>query len=224
MRNALLCLAILACNNAIDPFENNFPPRDADGDADADADADSDTDTDADTDTPLPPTDPNALNCVDPYPTPDPNAGGSVCVTEYVSCGDTIYATLDGGTSLYDYNYWASLQELGPLVNDEEAVNGNERIYVVEDVFPGTYLNVTVESCDDVWASYLVTGDLTDVCENGPTNAPRGHFYPVSFGRKLQERQIENSASGVWDIQVMIDTHPGSVGNYLITFECGAAQ
>jgi hypothetical protein len=226
MRPFLLAtLTLMACNNRIDPFDpSQFPVRDADSDADTDADADSDADADTDVDTPPPTPDPDALQCDTPYPTPDPNAGGSVCVTEYVSCGDEIFATLNGGTELYDFAYWQSLSEIGALTNDNDAVNGLERIYVLEDVFPGTYVTATIESCDDVWGSYLVTGDLTDVCHNGPTNAPRGHFTSIQFGsRKLQEKILENSASGVWDVQFIVDTHPASTGNFKITFECGAA-
>lgn len=229
MRVLLATLLFFGCNNRIDPFETEFPPVNADVDADADADTDSDTDADADADSDADTdadTDTDGLNCVDPYTTPAPNADPEgLCVTEYVDCGDQIYASLGGGVELYDYDYWSELQELGGLVNDPTAVNGVERIYVLRNLFPGQYVRVELESCDDVWGSYLVTGDITDVCENGPTNAPRGHFYStIGQTRVSQYREIPHSASSPWDIQFIVDTHPGSTGNFFISFECGPLQ
>lgn len=221
MRNALICLTILACNNSLDPFETEFGPVDADSDADTDADADSDTDTDADTDSDAD-TDTSGLDCTNPYTTPSPgDNGGGACVTEYIECGEQIYATLAGaGSGLYDYQYWLDRGSLGQLTNDNDAVNGDERIYVIENVFPGTYVHATLESCDDVFGTWLVTGDLTDEC-NTESNAPAGHFLPVTVGRRLQEYTIENTNSGLYDLQIMVDTHPGTTGNYLLTIECG---
>lgn len=226
MRNALFCLAILACNNRIDPFDAQFGPVDADSDADTDADADSDTDADADADSDTDAdADVSTLDCDSPYATPTPGDNdGAECVTEYIQCGEQIYATLAGASpGLYDYAYWLDQQQLGQLVNDNQAVEGDERIYVIEDIYPGTYAHITIESCDDVWGSWLVTGDLTDAC-NTSSNAPNGHFLPVTVGRKLQEYTVENTNSGIYDLQVMVDTHPGTTGNYLLTVECGAIQ
>lgn len=225
----LACLIFTACNNRIDPFDpTGFTNRDADSDADTDSDTDTDTDADADTDTPTPPTpvDPDALQCDTPYPPPEPVTGDGECVTQYVSCGESVWHNIEGGTNLYDFEYWSMLSEVGALTNDNDAVNGTERVYVVENVFPGTYVTAVLESCDNMWGSYLVTGDLTDVCSTGPTNAPRGHFTPVTFGRLLQDKQLENAASGVWEVQFIVDSHPGLTGadgNFKITFECGQA-
>lgn len=139
------------------------------------------------------------------------------CVTEYVQCGDVIEGTLDGGQSAYGYDYWAGRQALGGLVNDWQAVEGPERVYVVEGVLPGQRVSARVESCDDVWASYLVTGDVSDVCD--PAYGPAGHFAS-DLGRLDQSTSVLNTVSGTWDVQFVIDGHPGATTSYRLTVTC----
>lgn len=140
------------------------------------------------------------------------------CVTEYVQCGDTIEGTLEGGTNAYDIATWSSRNELGGLLGHSERVAGADRVYVVSGVLPGQSVYARVESCDDVWASYLVSGDLTDVCE--PGWGPAGHFQS-NLGRVDQELFLHNANSGLWDIELVIDGAIGSNASFRLTVECG---
>jgi hypothetical protein len=90
---------------------------DADADADTDADADADADSDADTDTGTT----SDLDCNADYLalTPAPGAAGlGSCVTQELHCGDVIYATNTGGSTIYDYVYWEDQGSLGPYLGD----------------------------------------------------------------------------------------------------------
>lgn len=140
------------------------------------------------------------------------------CVTEYVACGDVIEGTLEGGSNFYDVSTWSSRNELGGLLGNGHRVAGADRVYVVEGVQPGQSVYARVESCDDVWASYIVSGDLTDVCE--PGWGPSGHFQS-NVGRLDQEAFVRNAASGVWDVELVIDGEVGANASYRLTIECG---
>ena len=207
---AAMCLVMMGCSNTIRTTDNKFP---SDGDADTDADTDTDTDTDEDTDVHW---------CDMEYDTPVPGSDPSGhCVTEKLRCGDTRFHTTLGGSEIYDYGYW----ELNQTTNDLEieSVDGPERIYVIEGILPDHYAHVTVESCEDVYAAFYVSGDLTGYCETGFSNTPKQHFYkdPV-YRRRLQDAVIENNTTtGMYDAQVIVDSPAGSDINFKITVECG---
>ncbi|MCA9566929.1 MAG: hypothetical protein KC656_03765 [Myxococcales bacterium] len=151
---------------------------------------------------------------VDPASMPEPDG----CVTQYVQCGDVIEGTLEGGSNVYGYQDWADRQMIGGLTNDWQAVEGPERVFVVTDLQPGQHVTAIVESCDDVWASWTVHGDMTDVCEMGW--GPAGHFES-DLGRVEQHATVLNTASGDWDVELIVDGHPGATTSFRLTVTCG---
>ncbi|MEZ4323361.1 MAG: hypothetical protein R3F61_38205 [Myxococcota bacterium] len=209
----LVLLVAVACSQKLTPIDTDIPTP-VDGDADADADSDADSDADADVDTgPV-------LDCTTPYDTPVPGSNTQFpsCVTEQVFCGQTIFATIEGGTTQYDYQFWADNQDLGSLINKPEKVDGPERIYALDALFSGSGVTVTVESCNEVWASWIAMGDLTDYCDEF-TQAPKDHFDTVQ-GRYIQEADIINASIGVYSVQIIVDSNVNAGGNFLMHLEC----
>ena len=216
MRGTWFLILIAACSNRLDPVETGVIPN-VESDADTDADTDTDTDTDADTDT-----DPR-LDCAAVYDTPVPGTlTPDTCVTERVYCGDVRFGTTEGGTEIYDYDYWFDNQAIGNMSRSDVA--GAERIYTIESVLPGQFVRVTVESCDDTRASWYLSGDLTPFCSTDATNTPKEHFYGV-IGRVVQDTVLQNNTSAsVYNFQIMVDAAVDANTNYMITFDCGDVQ
>jgi hypothetical protein len=142
-----------------------------------------------------------------------------VCVTSYVSCGDTIEATVDGGSQHFDHTYWADHQTLGGLTNDSAAVDGAERVFVVADVPAGQWVHAEVESCEPVWASYLMTGEVSGVCSLTSFGA-KGHFE-ANQDRTVQDVTVVNSMSSVRDVHLIVDSHPGADTSFKLNIRCG---
>jgi len=216
MRGALAGLILVACSQKLAPLDTSVLPSDAD--ADADADADSDADSDADTDTGP------QLDCSSPYTTPAPTGVGGAyptCVDERLFCGDVVFATTDGGGSFYDYQYWADNQAIGGLVGHPEWVDGPERIYVIEPVPPQSGLTVSIESCNEMWGSWIATGDITAYCD-AETQAPKQHFTAVNGGRHDQVGNVLNISAGNYGVQVIVDS--AAIGptpnNYILRVTC----
>ncbi len=186
---------------------------DADADTDADSDSDSDSDTDTDSDTGV-----AGLDCTADYTvqTPNPGAGGyPQCVTEVIQCGDVFYHTNTGGGNDFDYDTWLYLSELQSLQPGD--LSGVDRNYLYRDLASGDSVKVTVESCMDVWASWIVQGDLSDgTCDTTPWG-PGGHFDGTF---RDQYRDHPNAAGGFVDVLFIVEGFQGVEGNYKLTVEC----
>jgi len=206
---------MVACSQKLAPIETDVTPL-VEGDTDTDADADADADTDADADIDTGP----QLDCTNPYsaPVPGSNTQFPFCVTEQAFCGQTIFATTTGGSNYYDYAWWLDNQSLGSLINKPEKIDGPERVYAVEGVFAGQVVSVTIESCNEVWASWIAMSGVSDYCDE-TTGAPKQHFYEVQ-GRYVQEADIPNSSVGVYSVELIVDSGVNSPGNFLMTIEC----
>ena len=95
---------------------------DADSDSDGDGDSDSDADSDADGDTDWDP----GLDCDATYSTAAPGAGD--CLTGALKCGDVITATTQGGSDVYDGDFYSAAKCFVPF----SSYDGPERVYEVE--------------------------------------------------------------------------------------------
>lgn len=191
---------------------------DGDADADADADADSDTDSDADSDADTDTDPPDELDCdEEPYPTPAPGQPAS-CVTQEVSCGDVIYGTLEGGSTLYDYDFWLYQQELDSLMGEYGALDGPERVYLFRDLQPNEVVRVTFTTCFDLWANWILFGDTGDnFCSTDGLQT--SGVFEGGTGRSWYTERINQSASG-YDFEFIVEGLYGAVGNYKMTVEC----
>ncbi|MEQ1564434.1 MAG: hypothetical protein ABMA64_02265 [Myxococcota bacterium] len=151
------------------------------------------------------------LDCDASYPTPAPT---DVCVTEELSCGDVVYGELDGGSTLYDYDYWEMVGELDALMGEFDALDGPERVYWFADRSVNTSVTVTVHTCFDLWATWiLVDGGACDV----ETYATAGVFEGGD-GRTWYTERID--PDGQYDFEFVVEGLYGATGNYRLTVEC----
>jgi hypothetical protein len=194
---------------------------DADADADSDTDSDSDADSDADTDTDTGTV--SDLDCNADYlaGTPVPGSSGlGSCVTQELSCGDVIYATNTGGSSIYAYDYWYEQGALGPYLGDYAAWDGPERVYVFRGLAEGDGVTVSVESCMDTWATWIRYGDVSgDFCDLDPFN--QGGIWETSSGpRERSTDRINTYSPSGYDFEFQIEGLFGAEGNFKLTVEC----
>jgi hypothetical protein len=189
---------------------------DSDSDADTDSDADSDADSDSDTDTDTVPGD---LDCDAEIPTPDPGAAGlGSCITEEVFCGDVIFGTLAGGSTIYDYEYWETVQELDALFGNYDAVDGPERVYAFRGLAQDEHVIFTVSTCFDLWADWIQYGDSDgDFCDLSPFN--RAGVFEYGQGRTWWTDRT-NQAPGTYDLEFVIEGLDGAEGNFKVTVDC----
>lgn len=186
---------------------------DTDGDSDSDADGDSDSDTDADADTDTT----GDLDCEEEYVTPAPGAVDS-CITEEVSCGDVIYGTLEGGSTLYDYEFWESNFALGSMFGEYAAFDGPERVYLFRGLDGDETVRITFTTCFDSWAEWILHGDITaDYCETEGFNTV-GIFEGGSGNTWITDRF--NATAGVYDFEFVLEGLFGVTGNYELKVEC----
>jgi hypothetical protein len=221
LRSAWLVLLAVAC----DPGSSNGKDGDTpavdglDGVSDADADADADSDADADTDTGTP----SDLDCDADYlaTTPAPGADGiGSCVTQELHCDDVIYATNTGGSDLYDYGYWEEQFLTGPYLGDTAVFDGPERVYVFRGLAEGGGVTLTVESCMDVWATWVRYGDVSEeFCDLDPFNQA-GIWENSSGPRDRSTDRINTYSPSGYDFEFQIEGLFGAEGNFKLTVEC----
>jgi len=217
---ALLLVSCTSADKGTDSSDSGVgtDPGDADTDTDTDSDTDVDTDADTDTDTDTDAT-PDDLDCTADYTgqTPNPGAGlGLQCITEIIECDDVFFHTNTGGRTDFDYDVWLYLQELGSLNPGDLA--GSERAYVFQGLDSGESVKVTVESCGDMWASWILVGDLSDeTCNSVDPTGPGGHFDGTF---RNQFRDHPNAANGEVDVLFIVEGFQGVEGNYKLTVEC----
>ncbi|MCA9492920.1 MAG: hypothetical protein KC621_23475, partial [Myxococcales bacterium] len=171
-------------------------------------------DTDADTD---------LVDCNDDWTgiTPDPgDAGLGQCVVEELFCGETVYGTTTGGSTVYDYDFWEQENALGNIFGDFSALDGPERSYVFRHLPQGGTLVVTVEACMDLWASWIRYGD------SGNTYCDLDHFNiggvfdtPIG-GRTMQVTMINPASPSGYNFEFIIEGLHSVEGNYAITVDC----
>ncbi|MCB9684101.1 MAG: hypothetical protein H6738_00875 [Alphaproteobacteria bacterium] len=189
---------------------------DTDADSDADADADTDADSDADTDT--------LLDCNEDWTgiTPDPgDAGLGQCVVQELFCGETILGTTTGGSTVYDYQFWEDENALGNILGDFTALDGPERSYVFRNLPQNGTLVVTVESCMDLWASWIRYGDAngTDYCDLSHFNIGGVFDTPIG-GRTMQVTMINPASPSGYSFEFIVEGLDSIEGNFIITTEC----
>jgi hypothetical protein len=192
---------------------------DADTDTDTDSDIDADTDADTDTDTYTPPGG-NPPDCGADYltTTPAPGDGGFGCLTQEVFCDDVIYATNEGGGTLYDYDYWADHFLLATL--DSGDLDGPERVYLFRDLGPGQSVTFTVDSCGAMWGSTIEYGDSSgDFCDYNDPSILGQHMIGGGTGYNVGAR-INGTYTGTYDVIAIIDSYQGNVGNFTMTVTC----
>lgn len=190
---------------------------DADSDADADGDSDADGDADADADTDFP----ADLDCDEDLATADPGASGlGSCVTEEVFCGDKIQGSIVGGSAVYDYDFWESIQSLDALFGDYEALDGPERVYVFRGLERDEYVVATVSTCFDLWASWIQYGDTDgDFCDLSEFNVGAVFESGDPNGRTWWTTR-PNGSAGVYDFEFVIEGLHGAEGNFELTIDC----
>lgn len=201
MRLVLSCLVLGGCLETLDgkgsetTGDTGLPGTDT-------------TDT-TDTDT-LPTSIPDTeLDCDADYATPSPGTAAGSCLTDAISCGDTIYGTLDGGSNNYDYDYWLLLGELDSLMGEFDALDGPERAYSFQD--GSDAFRVTVHSCFDHWVNWVIRGEYCNTDE--PTSAG---VFEGGTGRTW----YTELPGGGSNFEFIIEGLYGATGNYVITVEC----
>jgi hypothetical protein len=188
---------------------------DTDSDVDADTDADADTDTDADTD----PTTIDGLDCDADYPTPVPGTDGlGACVTATIACGDEVYGTLAGGSTTYDYAFWDYQGELGSLFGDTTALDGEERVYVLQGLGQDQHATITIDTCFDSWANWIRYGDIDGAFCSTNEYLSCSVFEDHAGDTWTTERM--NLSSSTYDYEFIVEGMHGATGNYRITVDC----
>jgi hypothetical protein len=155
---------------------------------------------------------PDDLDCDATYATPDPGSPAS-CVTEEIHCGDTLYGHLDGGSTVYDYDFWYDLQALDALFGEYEALDGAERSYLFRDTDVDQAIKVTVHTCFEMWATWIVRD--ADYCES---SALLGGVFESGDGNLWYTERIDEG--GEYEFEFVVEGVYGDSGNYAITVEC----
>lgn len=200
-RLAVLLLLVVSCKN--DPA--TFNPIEADTDTDADSDADADADSDADTD-------PAGLDCAPgAYPTPAPGIGEDACLTEEISCGDTVHGTNVGGSTHYGTNSGEQFEQCSGA-NFGDDFDGPERVYRLVPPPNINSVSITFDSCE---LSEMMYHRSSDSCITGLAS----QCGYLTEGTELsQEDTILLGASGVMNF--VIEGRDNDGGNFRFTVEC----
>ncbi len=128
------------------PKDSSDTDTDTDTDSDADGDVDADTDADADTD---PIGSAEYLDFGNDCDTPfaqDPLQGE--CVTNTISCGETVYGTNLGGSTLFTAD--GQFEQCSGSASGSD-FDGPERVYRLDLPSSVESLTVKLESCEDSW-------------------------------------------------------------------------
>ncbi len=191
---------MLACYGGSDPDKDSGrDTADADTDTDTDADSDSDSDSDRDADF-----------CDEALSTAPGEGPG--CYASSLSCGDSVLATTEGGSSNFvgdDYTHFYCFVNI-----DENDYDGTERVYWI-DLDPDVYATASLKApCGEmslaamVWTSddECPDGSGVSVCE-GEEDADGGS---VTFGGY--------SGNNTWI--VVVDTPTPDAYNFRLSLDC----
>lgn len=195
MRNALAILVLLAS-----PGCELFGTGGGGGDDDDD---DSGT-----TPTNVPP----GLDCHPNYETPAPGSDGlPSCVTQEIACGETILATVEGGSTVFSNASGMAFEQCSGHSTGTELA-GPERVYKLTMDASVTYVTPRLRSCQPLQLLWYQTGNA----------CPEEHVlcsYITVDGSVDQTDDILLAGSGVlWFIVEGID---GTTGNFELSVECG---
>lgn len=202
LRIVLPLFALLACDGLKEIFNNDdtgpqFDDTSIEGDADTDSDADSDTDL--------------TLRCDGNFSTAAPN--GPDCVTDTVSCGDTVRGTTEGGSETMD----ATLYQDAFCFIASNDLSGPERVYAL-DVPDHTRVTLTVTSpCEDL--SYaMLRWEETGRC-------PYGNQFSI---QECEGRDLGGGGTSMADIfnpsrfLISIDGPAGVEAPFAFYVECSS--
>jgi hypothetical protein len=177
---------------------------DADTDTDADADADADADTDTDTDTTM--LTEIDVECDDAYPTPAPQG----CVTEVISCGDTIYGNNAGGSTLFEAD--GQFEQCSGSANGDDT-SGPERVYELRPGGSVRSVYVALRSCEPSWLFWYQGGPS---CPS--TDTIVNCSYPDDPSLVAQDEYVLLGDSGV--ITFVVEGFQNDGGNYTLQVNC----
>jgi len=184
--------------------------KDADTDTDTDADADGDTDVDTDTDTDTD-TDPELLDFGDDCDTPfatDPLMGE--CVTNTISCGETVFGTNEGGSTLFSAD--GQFEQCSGSARDPD-LDGPERVYKLNVPSGINSISVRLESCEDSWLFWYRE---TSECPSENELVTCG--YPVRGDFRVQYDGLLAGPSGV--VWFVVEGYQNDGGNFAMHIEC----
>lgn len=212
----LLCSVVagVGCSNQLDPAngDGNGNGNDTNDPNDTDRDTDDDSDNDTDPDT----QDPNKVDCNADYtvnmtaPRPDQ------CVTETITCGQTIFATTEGGNDFYDFFDYEALQAIGRWSSTVADYTGPERGFEYS-LAANQQATFTFESpCDDIKVTKINNPNLeTCPAMGGPTDSkPRTSDNTAEFDMK--DIAIRNPLDSI----LIVESPEGVATNFKVTMEC----
>lgn len=210
---ALVALALtlspgIGCNSK-DGVEDDSSLVDTDTDTDSDSDADSDTDTDTDSDSGT------ELDCQASPATPSPGHDSlPACITDNISCGETVVGTTVGGSTHYDSTGYDD----GACLNVGENYSAPERVYSLTVPAHNAY-TVTAHVCPGL--------KLRRVYGLGSTSCPTLNFQngatceqAFDRGGGLQELTATNGQEHDLRYELVIDGKDGATGSYSLSVEC----
>jgi hypothetical protein len=179
--------------------------KDADADVDADTDTDTDTDADADADADAD-TDiggtPEYLDFGDDCDVPfaiDPLQGE--CVTNSISCGETVYGTNTGGSTLFTADGQFEQCSGSASGSDLDVPNGINSI------------SARLESCEDSWLFWF-----RESTECPSENELVTCGYPVRGDFRVQYDGLLAGPSGI--VWFVVEGFQNDGGNFALHIEC----
>jgi len=140
-------------------------------------------------------------------------------VSQQLSCGDVVFGTNEGGSTVYNTGYWELVQELGALINESpDVLDGPERVFSIMGQTPGQLITVTVQTCQPMWESWRQKGDVRDDwCAVDQYWDTAGHLGGTELERTYS---LFGPSSGTYDYEIIVDSWYSSVGNFMLTVDC----
>lgn len=202
LRIVLPLFFLVACDGLKDVFnaddtEGGTDDTAVEGDADADSDADSDTDL--------------TLDCEANFSTGAPN--GPDCVTDTVSCGDTVRGTTEGGSEQMD----ASLYQDAFCFIASNDFEGPERVYAL-DVPDSTEVVLTVTTPCENLSYAMMRWEETDRC-------PYGSQFSIQECEGRDQGRGGSSRMDVFNASrflISIDGPAGTSAPFAFSVECSS--
>ncbi|MCB9759571.1 MAG: hypothetical protein H6739_06995 [Alphaproteobacteria bacterium] len=173
------------------------------GDTDTDADADTDTDTDSDADTDL------GVDCDASYSTAPP--AGPDCVTSTISCGDTVYGTTEGGSTIMDEDLYGDAFCFIPY----DDYQSSERVYALT-VPQNTSVTLTVDTPCAPMSYAMMRWDDASFCPHGTQYSIAECEGDEAGGGGVEHIDVFNAARYL----ISIDAPEGTTGPFGLRVEC----
>lgn len=159
---------------------------------------------------------PAGLECEEPFDTPAPGElGGGACVTDVISCGDTVQGTNLGGSTHFGSAPGEQFGMCAGSASQTNKLDGPERVYRM-DIPAGTSgLSVRLKSCTRsmlFWYQGSACSTSSETC----SYAPYGSFYD-------QHGDIFLSDTGIHEDRVMwfvVEGYEQDGGNFTLSVDC----